>query len=167
MKNKIEINLNLKFFIILILFIGSISLAFDYGIENSKFRIGRVVLRDTLSGALKVNRLYIQDSIKTSNYYSEYGFNIESPTTAGTYAGWNYDGSFSYFTVGSGQEIGFKFSSGTDFRFNSGGLEFNTSSSDMLIKNTFDNVTTGLGTQEGVIEVDIDGVTRYIYLYRN
>ncbi len=167
MKNKIEINLNLKFFIILILFIGSISLAFDYGIENSKFRIGRVVLRDTLSGALKVNRLYIQDSIKTLNYYSETGFNIESPTTPGTYAGWNYNGDFSYFTVGSGQKIGFKFSSSTDFKFSSGGLEFNTSSSDMLIKNTFDNTTTGSGTQEGVIEVDIDGVTRYIYLYRD
>ncbi len=167
MKNKIEINLNLKSFIILILFIGSVSLAFNYGIEEAKFRIGRVVLRDTLSGALKVNRLYIQDSIKVSNYYSETGYSIESPTAPGTYAGWNYNGEFSYFTVGNTQEIGFKFSSSADYRFNTGGLEFNTSSSDMTIQNTFDSTTTGSGTQTGIIQVNIDGTTRYIYLYED
>lgn len=166
---EINLKLGLKELIGIILIVILISFGVST-LENSiKFRFGSVVLVDTLAGDLKVGD-YEWKSIYANEHFGAYvkllDNNVpESPHWLYIY----YALQNAVFTDELNTVFDFQFDGNNSVKLDSCGITIqNAAGTDyMKIYDVFSSAGDSSGmTQEGIIKVDVDGVDRYILLYK-
>ncbi len=146
---KTKILASLLFVTTIIIFLGMI--------QDSRLFIGQVILRDTLSGALKTERIYAQDSLRVDGnggiYFKEY---------SKVYSNGNE------LSLSNPNSITFNLNNNPSGNSNivfddTTGISFNKSLVEYL---TIEPVwTSSGGTSNGYIQVNVNGETRFIRLY--